>query len=258
MAEKALRFDPRGPTTAWCLYQLGVAYQLTGRVEDAIATHKQALVHDPNNQFAYANLAWSYVWQWGWQLSQDPQVLEQALAAAQKALALNDSLLWAHTALGAVYLFQKQHDRARAEAERAIALDPNLAEGYMVLAAILNATGKLEEALGVAEKAVRLGSSNPLFLFELGHAYCLSGRYEEAIAALQKFLTHYPNLLHAQLFLATAYNEVGREEEARAAAAEVLRINPKFSLEAMKQRAPNTDRAVVERGVAALRKAGLK
>lgn len=258
VAEKAVRLDPRGPGAAGYLYQLGVAYQLTGRLEEAIATLKQALMHDPNFQFAYTNLAGSYVWQWGWQLSQDPQGLEQAFEAAQKALALNDSFLWAHAALGAVYLSQKQHDRARAEAERAIALDPNLAVGYMVLAAILNATGKLEEALGVAEKAVHLDSSNPLFLFELGQAYCLSGRHEEALATLQKFLTHYPNLLHAQLFLASAYSEAGREEEARAAAAEVLRISPTFSLEVMKQRAPDTDPAVIERQVAALRKAGLK
>ena len=79
---------------------------------------------------------------WGWQLSQDPQTLEQAFEVAQKAIALNDSLPWAHTALGAVYLLQKQHDQARAEAERAIALDPNLADGYGLLAAILNASGE--------------------------------------------------------------------------------------------------------------------
>ena len=258
MAEKALRLDPRGPNVAMGLLQLGFAYILTGRLEEAIATFKQVLVHNPNLQFAYANLALNYVWQWAWQLSQDPQVLEQALAAAQKELALNDSLPWAHAILGHVYLSQKQHDRAHAEAERAIALDPTRADGSWLLAAILNATGKPEEAIGMAEKAVRLGPLYPGYLLELGHAYCLTKRYEEAIATLKKLLTHYPNLLHAQLFLATAYSEVGREEEARAAAAEVLRINPKFSLEVMKQRAPNTDPAVVERQVAALRKAGLK
>jgi adenylate cyclase len=110
----------------------------------------------------------------------------------------------------------------------------------------------------VAEKAVRLGSPNPGYLFDLGHAYCLTGRYEEAIATLKKFLTHYPNLLHAHLILASAYSESGREEEARVAAAEVLRISPKFSLEVMRQRWPYKEPAVLERQLAALRKAGLK
>jgi adenylate cyclase len=258
MAEKALRLDPRGPNVAMGLLQLGFAYVLTGRLEEAIATFKQALIHNPNLQFAYANLALSYVFAWGWQLSQDPQVLEQALAAAQKALALNDSDHWAHTILGHVYLSQKQHDRAITEAERAIALDPNIAEGYWLLAAILNAAGKPEEAIGMAEKAVRLGPLYPGYLLELGHAYCLTKRYEEAIATLKKLLTHYPNWLHARLVLAVAYSESGQEAEAQAAVAEVLRINPNFSLEVMKQRAPNTDPAVIERQVAALLKAGLK
>jgi len=37
-----------------------------------------------------------------------------------------------------------------------------------------------------------------------------------------------------------------------------LRINPKFSLEVHKQRVPIKDLAVLERHLAALRKAGLK
>ena len=45
---------------------------------------------------------------------------------------------------------------------------------------------------------------------------------------------------------------------AKAAAAEVLRINPKFSLEVYKQRVPLKDLAMLERSLAALRKAGLK
>ena len=41
-------------------------------------------------------------------------------------------------------------------------------------------------------------------------------------------------------------------------AAEVLRLNPKFSLEVHRQRMPIKDPAVLERHIAALRKAGLK
>ena len=59
----------------------------------------------------------------------------------------------------------------------------------------------------------------------------MTGRYEEAIAAYKRALTRNPNLLPAHLDLAVIYSELGREEEARAEAAEVLRINPKYSLE---------------------------
>jgi adenylate cyclase len=84
----------------------------------------------------------------------------------------------------------------------------------------------------------------------------VSGRYEEAIAMLQRYLSRYPNL-HAQLVPAIAASEAGREEEARAAAAEVLRINPQFSLEVHRQRSPIKDPAVLDRHLVALRKAGL-
>ena len=240
------------------LLELSAAYRLTGQVEEAIATNKQVLMLDPNYQFAYSNLAFTYIFAWGWQLSQDPQVLEQALAAAKKALALNDSFPWAHTALGAVYLQQNQPEQALDRGQAGPHPRSHLPDGYGLLAAILNAVGKPEEALGAAKKAVDLGSSNPFYLFELGHAYCLSGRYEEAMSTLKQFISRAPNILHAQLFLALAASEAGREEEARAAAAEVLRINPKFSLEVHRQRATIRDPAVLERHIAALRKAGLK
>jgi adenylate cyclase len=57
--------------------------------------------------------------------------------------------------------------------------------------------------------------------------------------------------------MAISYIRLGREEEARAAAAEILRINPKFSLELYAKALPFT-KPVAERIVADLRKAGLK
>jgi adenylate cyclase len=84
------------------------------------------------------------------------------------------------------------------------------------------------------------------------------GRYEEAITALKRSLALYPTQLGAHAELVVCYSELGREEEARAEAAEVLRISPNFSLEAVKQRLPIKDPAVLERHLAAQRKAGLK
>jgi hypothetical protein len=58
--------------------------------------------------------------------------------------------------------------------------------------------------------------------------------------------------------LAAVYSELGKDAEARAETAEVLRINPEFSLEVHRQRMPIKDPAVLERHLAALRRAGLK
>ena len=51
---------------------------------------------------------------------------------------------------------------------------------------------------------------------------------------------------------------MGRLDEARAEAAEVLRIMPHFSLEALRQNFPFKDLAVLEHELDAWRKAGLK
>jgi hypothetical protein len=51
---------------------------------------------------------------------------------------------------------------------------------------------------------------------------------------------------------------MGREKEAHAEAAEVLRINPKFSLDLFAKRLPHKDQSVIDNYVDALRKAGLK
>ena len=50
----------------------------------------------------------------------------------------------------------------------------------------------------------------------------------------------------------------GQEQEARAAAAEVLKINPKFSLEQYAKTLYFKNQADKERTIEALRKAGLK
>ncbi len=75
---------------------------------------------------------------------------------------------------------------------------------------------------------------------------------------MKQYLTRYPNNLGAHLTLAAVDSELGREAEARAEAAEVLRLNPQFSLEVHRQREPMKDLAMLERQLAALRQAGLK
>ena len=118
-----MRLNPRYPPCY--LFQLGWAYRLTGRYAEAIATLKELISRNPNILPAHLILAVSYVQQWVSQQSPDAQTLEQALAAAQRAIALNDSYPWGHVVLGSVYLWQKQYEQAIAEMERAIALDPN-------------------------------------------------------------------------------------------------------------------------------------
>jgi tetratricopeptide (TPR) repeat protein len=255
MAEQAMLLNPRYPPIY--LFQLGWAYNSAGRYAEAVATLKELISRSPNFLYAHLLLANSYLAQWAFQQSPAAQTLEQALAATQRGLALNDAYFMGHTILGGVYLWQKQYEQAVAEMERAIALNPNDALGYAFLAETLSHVGRSKEAMEMVEQALRRNPSRGMY-GNIGTAYYLAGRPEEAITSLKQFLTHHPNILGAHLTLAAVYSELGKEAEARAEAAEVLRINPKFSLAVHKERAPIKELAVLERHIAALRKAGLK
>jgi len=82
--------------------------------------------------------------------------LEEALAAVQRAIALNDSVTWSHVNLGYISLYQQQYEQALAEMERAVALAPNEAMSYAALAEVLSYMGRSEEALEAAAQALRL------------------------------------------------------------------------------------------------------
>ena len=247
---------------AYDYYLRGLEYSFRFTKEastQAKQMYEKAIELDPRYAQAYASLSMSYFMDWNLQWNQTPQTFARATELAQQSITLDDSLPSSHWVLGWLYLWKKQHDRAIAEAERAIVLDPNFANGYIQLGDIWNFAGQPEKAIELIEKAMRLNPHSPgVYFNNLGAAYLMARRYDEAIDALKKCLAHAPNYLYAHMNLATAYSELGREEEARSEAAEVLRINPQFSLEALRQTAPVKDPAVLERVFTALRKAGLK
>jgi adenylate cyclase len=220
---------------------------------------EKAIELDPQYAEAYAGLGsakyndWFYVWD-------STQALEEAFQAEKTAIALDDSLPLAHSILGQVYLWRKQHEQAVNEARRAVALAPNDASSYAHLGNILTfAGGELNQAISLIERGMRLNPRYPpVYLVALAITYRVAGRCEEALAPLQRAAALAPNFIQARVNLAVCYVEVDRLPEAQAEVAEIRRINPGFSLAWMTQRLPFKDQAVIERMVAALRKAGLK
>jgi tetratricopeptide (TPR) repeat protein len=254
---QAMRLNPYYPP--WYLNDLGWTYELMGQYGESIATLKETVSRSPNFMAAYNILAYSYWMQWLSQQSPAAQTLEPALTAVQQALTLNDSYHWNHIVLGLISLYQHQYDLAQTETKRAVALMPTQAWSYTALAEVLSCIGQTEEALAAITEAQSLKPAVvDDHLGAVGTAYAVAGHYKEARAALQRFLIRYPNILPAHLMLAAVNSELGQVAEAQKETAEVLRLNPNFSLAVHKQRMPIKDPAVLERHIAALRKAGLK
>jgi adenylate cyclase len=156
-------------------------------------------------------------------------------------------------------MWQKQLPQAIAEAERAIALDPNFAEGFSTLGNIMIFAGRPQEAIALIEKAIRL---NPRqvgpFTTSLPLAYRDAGRYEDAITTAKKILAVNPNAVHYYFTLAFCFAELGQAEEARAAVEKILQLQSSASLEWVQKTVPYANPADLKRLVTGLRKAGLK
>jgi adenylate cyclase len=214
---------------------------------------------DPQFALAYAGLGWTYFHEWAKGWSQVSHALNKAYELAQTAKSINDSLPHAHYLLGFVYLWQRQHDNAIAELEKVITLDPNDADGHAGLGEILIWVGRQEEAVGLVQKAMRLNPHYPVWYLDiLAWAYTLTGRYEEALEVLDRALIRDPDFPSTHIVLAIIYSKTGKDKEARAEVAEILRINPNFSMELVRERTPYKDQATSEELLETLRKAGLK
>jgi adenylate cyclase len=220
---------------------------------------EEAIALDPEYSRLYMGLAQTHFYDvWLGTTEFPDQSLARAFEFAQKAISLDDSNAAAHGTLGQIYVMKRQYDKAIAECERAVSLDPNSAENIFRLGFVLNYAARGDEAIPYLQNAIRL---NPLptatYFVILAISYRDSGQYEKAIEACKKALQREPNTQFAYIQMAISYIRLGREEEARAAAAEILRINPKFSLERYAKILP-FPQPVADLVIEDLRKAGLK
>jgi adenylate cyclase len=237
-------------------------HERSNRENNFMARQKfeEALALDPNYAAAFNLLARTHFMDVWLGSSKSPKAsLMTAIDLTQKAIVLDDSLADSHALLGYLYTLTRQHDKAIAQGERAVELDPNSSLAYLWLGTSLNYIGRNEEAVAMIEKAIRHNPMPPSswYVF-LGSALSNAGRYDEAVTASRKAVELSPNNIFAQLALVLSCNLASRDEEARSAAAEVLRIQPNFSVDNFAKRMPYKDPADIQRIVKEWRKAGLK
>jgi tetratricopeptide (TPR) repeat protein len=152
--------------------------------------------------------------------------MPQAKAAALRALAIDDSLAEAHTALG-FYLSYYEWDRAGAEKEyrRAIELKPNYATAYHWLGADLSNVKRFDDSLVELRHAEELDPLSSIIGTNLGDTLVFARRYDEAIAQYKSTLVRNPNFPYAHLALSRAYGAKGMYPEAIAEARTSIELN---------------------------------
>jgi adenylate cyclase len=248
---------------AYAKFLKGLEYARRFSGEGNLLARKMAeevIALDPGYPQGYRLLGTTHMMDVWFGLSKSPgKSLAEAVRLFQKAIAMYPSAAVTRGLLGIVYTMMREHEKGIAELEDAIALNPNVADNHAFFGFVLHLNGRHKEALVEIKKAIRLNPfPKSVYFMYLGHAYAYEGMYDESIAAYKKALSLQPNNLFAHLRLAAAYSLLGREEEAHAEATEVLRINPKFSLENFAKTVPFKNQDDTEHLINALRKAGLK
>ncbi len=221
---------------------------------------QEAVALDPNYASAYDSLGWSHVMavMYGLDAKQPFFSLDRAFKLGQKALSLDKTLLSAHRLTANVYSLKKNHYQAINQMELCLRYNPSAAGLRFDLAKFLMHADKPEESIEQYKRAIRLNPYPTVDYFHnFGCAYWMIGQYTDAIEVSKKGLKRNPDDMFTHMVLAVSYIETDRVEEARAAAAEVLRINPKLTLDWLAEMLPWKNKAKVDRWISDLRKAGL-
>jgi len=227
-------------------------------IRKAISLFEEALTVDPSNAEAYAGLADAYE-----SLTDNyvapKEVMPQARAAAERALALDESLAEAHNSLAyESFIYEWDFSRAEREVRRSIELNPSYAPAHDTYAAYLTATRRFEDALRESRQAAELDPFAVIIGMNLSWYLTAARRYDEAIEAVRKTVDLQPGCgqCYAQLsiaqvckgdydaaiengqrgvqldnsplnlaFLTTAYAIAGKQTETRRAIAQLKEIS---------------------------------
>lgn len=227
----------RADLRAWECFHLGVwhFFRFTSRDnEEALRLLQRSREMDPS--FGEAHAWWAYATLLDmvyWNSEPSQQLLDEALAATQYALALDDQNAMFYALKGRVQLARREYESARAENEIAIGLNPTLAAAHCGLADTMAYQGRYEEAISRFSKALALSPRDPqrwAFLTYGALALIFQGDHERALEWAER-AREIPNCQYwtlAHELVALTY--LGRTGEAQRVAERLLATEPRFSI----------------------------
>jgi tetratricopeptide (TPR) repeat protein len=145
---------------------------------------------------------------------------DEALAAYDRALELDPNLVQAHSNRGVVLADFGRKAEALAAYDRALALDPSLVQAHYNRGNVLDDLGRKDEAEEAYRSAIRLAPEDPGMYAGLILLLRLQGRAREALPLAEKRLSLDPENFNVLLALASMHRHLGNRDEAARYAAE--------------------------------------
>jgi tetratricopeptide (TPR) repeat protein len=159
----------------------------------SIEYYEEAVRLDPGYAAPYAGLSAAWVGLHYIGALPFEETVHKAREAAEKALALDDSLPDAHVAMASVYSHEWNWIGWDREEKKALELNPGLAAAHKYRVTNLRHLGRAQESIDEAKRAIELDPLDMLANANLGDAYLSARRYDLAIAQYQKVLDSHPN-----------------------------------------------------------------
>ena len=206
----------RGGTSDPEAYQLYLKgrYYWEKRTQESLEKSRQyfeqAIAKDPSYAMAYVGLADYYIVLPDYAPVPNGEAPPKARAAAQKALAIDESLAEAHTAVAASLQSSFHWDEALREYRRALELNPNDGNTHQWLGLTLSWMGRHDEAIVELKRAVELEPLNLKYNSNLGQVYRNARRYDLALEQHQKTVEIDPNFAPGHGDLGWTYRAMGR------------------------------------------------
>jgi TolB-like protein/Tfp pilus assembly protein PilF len=195
-------------------------------LKKALIYFEQAAHKDPNYALAYVGIADTCGLFPVYGAGTPQEYLPKAKAAAEKALALDDSLAEAHASMGLVYYSYFKGAESVTEFESAIELNPNYATAHHWYGRLtLVMIGQLDRAMTEAKRAYELDPISPIIHADLGGVSLAAKRYDEAIEGLRATLEIDPGFYWAHRWLGMALELKGDTEGAIAEYKRAFELN---------------------------------
>ena len=151
-------------------------------MREAAALFESAIARDPGFARARVGLAEALLWLGVEGAMPHLDSNRRAQEELERAIARNDALAEAHSALAGLLVGADEPSRALREARRAIELNPSLSDAYRWIAQLEASGGRIDETIRLLEEAQRLNPVDVNITSFLGRAYWYGGREEDALA----------------------------------------------------------------------------
>jgi TolB-like protein/DNA-binding winged helix-turn-helix (wHTH) protein/Tfp pilus assembly protein PilF len=181
----------------------------------SLELYQQALERQPDHALAWAARAQSYVILGDYVAISRDEALEQGIAAARRALEIDDGTAEAYSSLGMLLgFYERRWEEAEDHFRRALELNPSCASTRWWYTHFLRATNRLDEAVTEARIARDLDPLSGLVGVNLAAAFHYRGDYEAARDEFAALIEMEPDFPPAHLGLGHALLALGEIEAA--------------------------------------------